>query len=252
MITHAALASWIDSEEYQGSDRTRGVAYDNYALDEHNRIAEARARYARDLAQLLRPGSRVLEIGCATGSLLAVLREHGHHVAGIDLSVHFAEAARARHGLDVRVGDFLHAELPAGSFDAVLAMGTASNFRALGACLERIRALLAPGGFLMFNFPDAGSRWVRWLYRGSFWMFTPSAMTFMTQSGCLRALQHAGLHVVRTAADRQQPSLRKLLQHSRMGFMIPAVRALGLGNAALPLAMPVPTVRLIIAAIAQP
>jgi SAM-dependent methyltransferase len=247
IMTQSALASWLDSEEYRGSNAKSGVAYANYAQDEPHRLTEARGRYARDLAPLLRPRSRVLEIGCATGSLLAVIRDHGHGVLGLDLSKSFVVAARAMYRLEVVKGDISHTDLPQSGFDAVVAMGTVSNFRRFDRCLAQISKLLKPGGIFMFNFPNADSPWVRWLYRENFWMYTPSAITFMTECGCLQALRRAGYKVLRVRVDRQRPSLTKLLQQGRMGSMLPVLRALGLSHAGIPFPIPIPAVRLVIA-----
>jgi SAM-dependent methyltransferase len=247
IVSAQTLARWIDSQEYQGSRERPGVAYADYAADENNRIVEARGRYARDLAPILKPGSRVLEIGCASGSLLSVIRSHGHPVTGVDLSASFAQAAKSLHDLKVRVGDFLDLELPLRHFDAVLAIGTVSNFRDLARCLARCRELLAPGGALVFNFPDADSRWVRLVYRDRSWMFTPSVSTFMTARGCIGAVSRAGFEGIRVAQDVQRPSLRKLLHHGRAGFLLRAMAGAGLADARLPIALPAPSVRLLIA-----
>src|SRR6185295_3471231 len=86
-ITAESLGQWYDSDQYQGSCAQRGTAYANYLQDEDHRIVEARQRYQNDLAtHLPASGARVLEVGCATGSLLTVVREAGHEVCGIDLS----------------------------------------------------------------------------------------------------------------------------------------------------------------------
>ena len=196
------------------------------------------------------PRSHVLEIGCATGSLLAVIREHGHEVSGIDLSPTFAAAARRLHDLDVKAGDFLDTEFPAGYFDAVLAMGTVSNFREFRACMDRVRVVLKPGGFVLFNFPAADSRWVRLLYKERFWMFTPSVTTFMTVRGCTQALRRAGFASAKVSNDRQRPSLRKLLHHGKADVLLPALKAIGMADALVPFAFPVPSVRLVVARLA--
>jgi len=247
IITERTLARWIDSEEYRGSEKKAGVGYADYAADEKNRIVEARGRYRCHLAPLLKAQCNVLEVGCATGSLLSVIRENGHHVTGVDLSATFARAAKSLHALDVRLGNFLDIDLPPHHFDAILAMGTVSNFLDPVRCLRRFGELLAPGGFVTFNFPDADSLWVRVVYRDHFWMFTPSARTIMTLRGCLAALARAGFQSIRVAKDTQRPTLRKLLHHGKAGFLLPMITRLGFADVATPVSIPVPTVRLLVA-----
>src|SRR5207244_2439117 len=77
-IISDSLAAWYDSDIYQGSTTHSGAFYSNYLADEPNRLREARVRFSRDLAAILPPsGAEVLEIGCASGSLLVALRDAG-------------------------------------------------------------------------------------------------------------------------------------------------------------------------------
>lgn len=244
-ISSRSLAAWYDSDEYQGSAERRGTIYANYRADEPERLAEARSRYRRDLQpRLAASGARVLEIGCATGSLLAAVREAGHEVTGVDLSQRFADAARELHGLDVHVGDIVDLVLPPASFDMVVMLGTISNLANLGAALGRIRALLAPRGSLAFNFPAADSLVAR-LYGGRYWMFAPSVSTFLTECGCRQALAAAGLSWEQCRTDRQMPSVRKLLLHAGLGGLLRASARLGLDRAAPLAPLPIPGVRLV-------
>lgn len=248
-VSPRSLSAWYDSDEYQGSAERRGSIYANYLADEPERLVEARQRYRRDLsAHLPATGARVLEIGCATGSLLAVMREVGHVVTGFDLSHRFADAARDLHGIDVEVGDILDAALPHDSFDMVVMFGTISNLTRFGASLERIRGLLTPRGSLVFNFPAAGSLVAR-LYGERHWMFAPSASTFLSARGCRLALEAAGLTWRRGRTDRQMPSVRKVLTHAKLGGLLRAAARFGLDGAPLG-PLPIPGVRIVWATLA--
>jgi hypothetical protein len=128
----------------------------------------------------------------------------------------------------------------------VTLLGTLSNLTDLPAALTRIRGLLRPGGVLVANFPAADSVVAR-LYGSRFWMFAPSASTFLSAAGCRRALERAGFHVIGTRTDRQMPSLRKLLTHAKLGSLVTILDRLGLAGAALPVPLPVPGIRLVVA-----
>ncbi len=93
-ITPSSLKAWFDSADYQGSASQAGAAYINYLEDEPSRRDEARVRFRRDLMDHLADGAKVLELGCASGSLLSVIRDHGCEVVGVDLSQKFVEAAK--------------------------------------------------------------------------------------------------------------------------------------------------------------
>jgi SAM-dependent methyltransferase len=233
----------------QGSASQRGSAYANYLEDESERIAEGRRRYERDLAPLLPAASAmVLEIGCATGSVLRAVRDAGHRVLGIDLSPRFAAAAGELHGIEVRVGDFRDLALP-GDIDMVTLFGTISNLTDLADALRAIHAQLRPGGVLVANYPAADS-WTARAYGRRLWMFAPSASTILTTDGCRRALERAGFRVAAERADRQMPSLRKVLNHTGASPLLSVVDRLGISNATIPMPLPIPGVRLAVARVA--
>jgi cyclopropane fatty-acyl-phospholipid synthase-like methyltransferase len=77
----------------------------------------------------LRPGMRVLDVGCGLGDFLAWLKTQGIGGTGLTLSPDQKRIAAAR-GLDIRVCDFrkpLPADL-AGRFDAVTLIGSLEHF----------------------------------------------------------------------------------------------------------------------------
>ena len=246
ILTPDSLSAWFDSTDYQGGTQQKGVGYADYSRDEASRYAEGRQRYEYDLATRLPPAARVFEVGCASGSLLAAIAEHGHKVAGCDLSPRFVEAARTLYGLDVVAADWNDVAIEDANLDAVLMLGTVSGINGLDRALETARRRLKPGGFLFFNFPAADSLVAR-VYGSSFWMFTPSVMQFMSRSGARRALERAGFRVEVEGIDRQKPSLRKLLGHMKIKPLYVLVERLGLLDFQIPLAVPLPGIYHILA-----
>lgn len=130
-----------------------------------DRIAEGRTAladrhqyYARQVHRLVRglvtPGSRVLEVGCGLGDLLAALHKSGAQSAvGIDISPRMIEAARARHPhLDLRVADADRDALPEGPFDAIILSDAIGLLDDIQVVLERLRPLLAPRGRLIVTY----------------------------------------------------------------------------------------------------
>jgi SAM-dependent methyltransferase len=248
-ITAQSLAAWFESPAYFGSRGAPGAAYADYFADEPQRLREAEYRWRRTLRRVAPPGSKVLEIGCATGSLLRVLRDHGCDVTGIDLSRKFADFARSEYGLEVGQGEFLACDLGARRFDLVLMLGTFCNLPSPHESLVKMRAHLGPGGLLLFNFPDSG-HWLARAYGRHYWMFTPSIDVFPTRRGCESALRRSGFRLCSLETDRQWPSLRKLLKHARLDALLDVAARLGLEQLSPPFAFPVPAIRLAHAAAA--
>ena len=105
----------------------------------------------------LRPGARLLDVGCGWGSMVRhAARHHGVSALGVTLSVEQAEWSRdavAREGLadrvEIRVQDYR--EVTDGPFDAISSIGMSEHVggRELPGYFDRLRHLLAPGGRLL-------------------------------------------------------------------------------------------------------
>jgi cyclopropane-fatty-acyl-phospholipid synthase len=105
----------------------------------------------------LRPGMRLLDVGCGWGALaMHAAREHGVQAVGITLSrrqVEWASKAVAEAGLadrvEIRLQDYRDVE--DGPFDAISSVGMFEHVGAanLGRYFERLEALLRPGGRLL-------------------------------------------------------------------------------------------------------
>ncbi len=131
----------------------------------YDAIAEGRARWAeqngyyasevhRLVGTLVLPQSRVLEIGCGLGDLLASLPSlAAHQSVGVDVSSRMIELARARHpGLDLRVADVERDPLPEGPFDAIVLSDAVGHLDDIETAFERLKPLLAPGGRIIVTY----------------------------------------------------------------------------------------------------
>ena len=69
----------------------------------------------------VRPGDRVLDVGCGTGVITAALAERGCVAVGIDASEPYLDGAhrlRLQPGVTYELGDARHMTYPDASFDA--------------------------------------------------------------------------------------------------------------------------------------
>jgi cyclopropane-fatty-acyl-phospholipid synthase len=118
----------------------------------------------------LRPGLRLLDVGCGWGSLaLHAAQRYGADVVGITLSAQQAELARRRvtaAGLDrritVRVQDYR--EVDDGPFDAISSIGMAEHVgrAALPGYIRALHTLLRPGGRLLNHAISWTTHKTRW------------------------------------------------------------------------------------------
>jgi len=117
--------------------------------------ADRLRRDLRLIAEMIEPESRVLDIGCGDGALLAYLaREKGVDARGMELSQSGVNAC-VRHGLSVIQGDADHDldAFPAGAFDvAVLSQTLQATRRPRHVVEELVRI----GKRAIVSFPNFG------------------------------------------------------------------------------------------------
>jgi len=111
------------------------------------------------LRRVLAPKARVLDAGCGSGDLVALLASAGHEAIGMDVSVRAVELASSRHP----DATFVHhsvEELPwpveAGSFDAVVSFEVLEHLLRPRRLLEGARTALRSGGQLVLTTPYHG------------------------------------------------------------------------------------------------
>lgn len=101
------------------------------------------------------PGARILDVGCASGRLLANLRDRGfEHVSGLDPSPACAAAAARLYGLQVRTMTLAEVAASGEHVDVAIMVGVLEHLRDLDAAFSHLSALLPPGGLLYVEVPD--------------------------------------------------------------------------------------------------
>jgi ubiquinone/menaquinone biosynthesis C-methylase UbiE len=111
------------------------------------------ADYADFLFPYLTPASRVLDVGCGTGTIAVGLAERAGEVVGVDPEEEFDDARRyaSEHGLEsveFRRGSVYALDLPDDHFDACLAHSMLETLERPLDGLTEIKRTLRPGGIV--------------------------------------------------------------------------------------------------------
>ncbi|GMV96414.1 MAG: glycosyltransferase [Phycisphaerae bacterium] len=126
---------------------------------EYDRWRRRNAFYYGELIRLYRrhvpPGSRVLEIGCGAGDLLAALRPS--YGLGVDEDPALIEAARRRHpGLHFAAGPLEAPPLPEGeTFDAIVICNVIGHLRDVQAVFTALRRYCRPDTRVIATYHNA-------------------------------------------------------------------------------------------------
>lgn len=120
----------------------------------HAGFAKADQTYGFLRDQKLEPG-RVLDIGSGVGRVLALAQADGWDVTGIELSESMAATSSKELGVDVHAMDFLDGDIEGlGEFDVVILAHVLEHLPGPVHAMQRIAALLRPGGFGVLEFPN--------------------------------------------------------------------------------------------------
>jgi SAM-dependent methyltransferase len=146
---------------------------DALLYDYEYRRRRADVNFYKQLVQrLVGPCGRILELACGSGRVTIPLARAGHQVVGLDLSGPMLERAEARLG---RLSQATRARVSLHQADMrTFALGerfplilmTFNSFEHLytrvevSACLERVRAHLAPGGHFVFDVQNPNLPWL--------------------------------------------------------------------------------------------
>ncbi len=194
------------SESYFVSRQSVATGYDDYIRDEENIRRTFQKRFRTIDRFQTKPG-RVLDIGCAAGFFLAVARERGWEVKGIEISDYAAAYAR-KSGADVYCGPLESFE-PSGEklFDVVTLWDVIEHVRQPRRDLEKIYRLLKPGGWLVLATPDVDSL-THWLFRERWMGFKDEEhLFFFSGKSMTQLLKQCGFRVVMSKFEGKYVSL---------------------------------------------
>ncbi|OHB79430.1 MAG: hypothetical protein A2Z25_17650 [Planctomycetes bacterium RBG_16_55_9] len=104
---------------------------------------------------VLKPGDKVLEIGCGIGSVVFELSKQGYDVTGTDISGEAIAYGLKKYGgirLEVQAAETLPYEDE--SFDVVLSFDLFEHIAQIDRHVSEVRRVLRPGGSYLFQTPN--------------------------------------------------------------------------------------------------
>ena len=136
--------------------------YDRMAeIDKHHWWFVGRRKILTALIERWRPKRgplRILEIGCGTGSNIAMLQQFGT-VDAVEPDDHARAFAVKRTGIAIKGGYLPDVPLDDGRYDLIVLLDVLEHIPDDRGALEALRSKLAPGGRLLLAVPAMPSLW---------------------------------------------------------------------------------------------
>ncbi|MGH2721271.1 MAG: class I SAM-dependent methyltransferase [Actinomycetota bacterium] len=175
----------------------------------------------------LRPGARVLDLGCATGFFLRLGIDRGLRMWGCDLNAYAIDRCRTDvPSARVHCGVLADHPFPGVQFDAIFMVDFIEHVRDPEEELRIVMSRLADGGFAVLSTPRADSRQKRFM--GADWVqYKEEHLTYFSLAGLTALLERCGFEVVDARSTRKTLMLgyaHRLLQAYPHPLLTPASR----------------------------
>ena len=155
---------------------------------------------------------RILDVGCASGRLLANLRDRGFvSVIGLDPSPACAAAAARLYGIDVRTMTLAEIARAGARFDLVIMVGVLEHLRDLDDAFDDLRAVLSPAGLLYVEVPDvtAFADWANAPYQD----FSTEHVNFFSPISLSNLMRRHGFARVFQEQNHREQSYRTVMSN---------------------------------------
>ncbi len=144
-------------EQEKSSASRLAEIYRQFVIRDHVRFA----------AHAIRGDGPVLDVGCGGGSFLHAIEQLGYDVVGSDVSARAARTARRQYGIPTACASLPDLPFRNGSFSTVTMFHVLEHLADPMAALEAAHRVLAPGGRIVVQVPNAacwqllllGERW---------------------------------------------------------------------------------------------
>ncbi len=147
---------------------------------------------------------RFLELGCAYGFFLDVVRNRGWEAHGVEISNDSANYARQELKLDVKIGTLEEANYPDEYFDVIFLSDVLEHLPNPIEILKEINRILKPDGILRMLVPNdlyCLSVWIKKIIRGTKYrkpsVLPPIHLYFFSKDTLQKALKKTGFDILK-------------------------------------------------------
>lgn len=132
----------------------RDLGFPDIHIRARQDLAERNLHWLKTLLKYRLPPSKVLEVGCAHGSFVALLRQAGYDACGVEMSPWVVEFGRDTFGAPIAIGPVETLAIAHGSLDVIVLMDVLEHLPDPVATMAHCLNLLQPDGLLLVQTPQ--------------------------------------------------------------------------------------------------
>lgn len=205
-INPRLLDAYLLQEYIEGA--IQGYKEQFVSQNEGRKIAFSRS--IRMLNRLCPGRGRLLDVGAADGTFMAIARDYGWDVSGCEPNRWFCAWGQEAHGIHIDQGTLLEQHYPEGSFDVITLWDVIEHVSDPRILLDRCCILLKSRGLLVLTYPDIGS-WIARLM-GRNWVFLMSVhLYYFTIKTITAILQSCGFEILKSFPHFQTLQLEYII-----------------------------------------
>lgn len=163
-------------------------------------------RVFRNINNLHNSPGKLLDIGCATGTLLGIAQENGWKAVGVEPSKWASKIGKEKYGLNIVQGTLETVKFKNKSFDVVTCLDVIEHVSSPKKLLAGIHRILKKDGVLCIVTPDIGSLISRILGE-NWWHIRPDHIYYFTEETISLLLLSQGYRVEKIGRYRWTFSL---------------------------------------------
>jgi 2-polyprenyl-3-methyl-5-hydroxy-6-metoxy-1,4-benzoquinol methylase len=172
-----------------------GMEYSDYKADRKALEANFKDRI-KFLDKYISPEARVVEVGCAYGYFLNLLKDKVKWHQGFDVSTEGITYAKKELGVNASTSDFLDSDIKDGSIDLICMWDVMEHFGEPQKHVQKASKILKKGGALSFTTGDIDAKVAK--MRGEKWrmIHPPTHIYYFNVKSAKKLLKKNGLKVV--------------------------------------------------------
>jgi 2-polyprenyl-3-methyl-5-hydroxy-6-metoxy-1,4-benzoquinol methylase/predicted nucleic acid-binding Zn-ribbon protein len=158
-LSSAELQVVDDEHDYYGKSywldhQQQDFDYPGLETRVRSDLPERNLHWLKTLLKYRLPTAKVMELGCAHGSFVALMQQAGYSASGVEMSPWIVAFGRKTFGIEVYKGPVEELAIDAGSLDVIALMDVMEHLPDPVVTMSRCLDLLKPDGLLLVQMPN--------------------------------------------------------------------------------------------------